>query len=225
MKIEAVVFDLDNTLLLDPATGEGSEEIKDQAWYRVFAEYNPNLLKPVLENAQKRVLDGMGDRQDIAKEVLLAFRYSVNNLEQESLRKCERFDQIVQEGISKLGISLEVKNFLNQLGFKYPLFLNSSTPLESITRTLKSLEIYDYFTDVYGRPGTKFDNLLKIVAKSTTRAKPVLCVDDSEAGYLAASAVGCQFIGIRTNRNKIWHQRTNPFPTVSSVLDLEPLLF
>jgi FMN phosphatase YigB (HAD superfamily) len=43
MKITAVVFDLDNTLLLDPATGEGSEEIKDRAWYRVFSEYNPNL--------------------------------------------------------------------------------------------------------------------------------------------------------------------------------------
>jgi phosphoglycolate phosphatase-like HAD superfamily hydrolase len=225
MKITAVVFDLDNTLLLDPATGEGSEEIKDRAWYRVFSEYNPGLLKPVLENAQKRVMDGNGDRQDIAKEVLLAFRYSVNNLEQESLKRCDYFDQIVQEEITKLGISQDVKNFLNQLVFRYPLFLNSSTPVESVTRTLKSLDIYEHFTEVYGRPGTKYDNLLEIIARSTITARPVLCVDDSEAGYLAASAIGCQFIGIRTKRNKIWHQRINPFPTISSVLDLEPLLF
>jgi len=67
-KVKVVVFDFDNCIALNETTGEGSEEIKDQAWFEVFAEYAPETLAPVLKAAQLAIAAGIGDRQDIAKD-------------------------------------------------------------------------------------------------------------------------------------------------------------
>ncbi len=224
MKIKTVVIDADNTLFLHPKTGEGSEEIKDQAWYKVFPEYNPSLLTPILEGAKKRIVGGTGDRKDIALEVLAAFRYSSYNLEREVQRRCREFNEIVQEGINSLSISDEVRETLKFLSKKFTLYINTATPETDIEKTLKTLGVYQYFCRTLGRPRSKVQNLEYVLISHNIKPTEMLFVDDSQAGYEAAQKVGCQFIGMRTKRNQLWNKNPQDFLIIKSLAELPSLL-
>lgn len=220
-KLPVIVFDFDNCIALDPRTGEGSEEIKDRAWYAVFPEYNHGALKVILGSAQRAIAGGRGDRKDVASMVLTHFGFK-GCVSEEAIARCERFDAVVQEGILALGISPEVKNALRSLSEKTHLYINTATPREPMVRTLNALGLSPYFKGVYGRPGTKVTNLGRIATMEDALFDRIVFVGDATGDYEAAKIVGCNFIGVRTMRNISWY---NPqrFHTVRSVDEVEAL--
>ena len=222
-KLPVIVFDFDNCIALDPRTGEGSEEIKDRAWYAVFAEFNHGALKVILGHAQRAIAGGRGGRKDIAIMVLTHFGFR-GCVSEEAVRRCERFEELAQEGILELGISLEVKNALHALSEKTHLYINTATPRKFILRTLEALGLLPYFKSVYGRPGTKVTNLERVATMEDVLFNLMVFVGDMPSDYEAAKAVGCNFIGVRTRRNDAWHN-PQPFPTIRSVDEIESFFY
>lgn len=218
-KFKVVVLDFDNCLILDPKTRTGSEELKDEAWYAVFAEYPREQLTPVLAQAQREIAGGKGDRRDVVKKVLAHFGHSEQNNNEVDFR-CGRFNNIVRQGIMRIGISDDARHALSALSTRVSMHLNTATPIIPARELLRDLGIEQYFKGVYGRPGTKVDNLRAIISAEEADPNQVLFVDDTEAGAKAAHEVGCQFVGINTARNNAWHGRNTPFPIIHSLLEI-----
>ena len=218
-----IVLDFDNCIALDPRTGEGSEEIKDRAWYKVFPEYGPAALKVILGRAQRAIAGGKGDRKDIAITVLTHFRFK-GKISEEARARCERFDVVVQEGIRELGVAPEVKDALEALSKRVPLYINTATPSASMVKTLEAFGLGKFFKNVYGRPGTKVTNLQCIATVEDVSSDNMIFVGDMPGDHEAAKEVGCRFIGVCTKRNVAWHAE-QPFPVIGSVAELESLLW
>ena len=221
-----IVFDFDNCIALNAQTGEGSEEIKDRAWFRVFPEpdYDSYDLGCIIEKTKLKIAGGRGDRNDIVAAILEYYGFSEDRILEEIIRRCEQFDEVVQEGILELGVSLEVRGALEALSKRATLYINTATPRAPMVKTLEALGLRGFFKGVYGRPGTKVSNLQRIATVEDVPFDQILFVGDMPGDYMAGKAVGCRFIGVRTKRNNAWYVE-QPFPVIGSVAELEPLLW
>ena len=224
MTIKAIALDFDNCIALNYETRMGSEEIKDEAWFKIFPEYDRGALEPVLEKVKKEIAGGKGDRKDIVKRVCEHFGISETKIQDEVIKRCDGFNRVVQEGIARLGISPQTAEDLATLSKKIPLFVNTATPREGALESLDALGVRHYFKEVYGRPGTKINNLKDIISSEAIAPYELLFVDDQESGYNAAREVYCSFVGIHTARNKAWHDVMKlPFPLIFYLRELLPL--
>ncbi|HEY4517298.1 MAG TPA: HAD family hydrolase [Candidatus Paceibacterota bacterium] len=223
MAIRAVVLDFDNCVALDERTRKGSEDIKNDAWFSVFSEYEHNALDAVLEESKDRFAGGKGDRMDIAREVLLHFGFT-GDLEKEVNARCERFNTVIQEDIKKIPISENWHYALAELAKRLPLYLNTGTPEITVRESLDALGLAKYFEAIYGRPGTKVENLNTICKRENVLPQEVLFVDDQQSSFEAAEQEGVRFAGIHTARNTAWHTGTHPFPIIRSLKELLDML-
>lgn len=220
-EIKVKILDFDNCIALDPKTGVGSEETKDQAWYPTFSNYPEDELTPVLEKVKKEITGGKGDRKDVARAILTHFAWPMATLEEEIARRCQTFDDVIQEGIRRgVKIPQAVINNLRRLAGEHPMYLNTATPRETIIQTLDFFGL-NFFRGIYGRPGTKVENLEKIIAVEKVSPGEMLYVADAVSDYEAAQAVGCEFIGVYTKRNTLWHKENQPFRILNSLAELE----
>lgn len=195
--IKVVILDFDNTLILDEASGVGSEEKKHDAWYGVFPEIPADTLSTRLDELQRKIVGGKGDRMDIIRALCADVGAPEDGAEY--ARRNESFNAKVQEGVLEIGMSTEKREVLRALAGRYKLYLNSATLLPALRESLDALGIGDVFIGIYGRPGTKESNLREIIAHAQVNPQDVLCVDDQPKAYEIARAVGCQFIGMRTS--------------------------
>ena len=221
---KVIILDFDNCVALDERTREGSEEIKDHAWFVVFPEYEREVLHPVLEDSKRRVAGGKGDRRDVARDVLRHFRFSSGDLAAEIEKRCDCFNQTIQEGIKNITLSNTWRQALAELKRCVPLYLNTATPRYTVLQSLEALEVARFFKAVYGRPGTKVENLRSICATESIHPAEALFVDDQPSGYEAARTVGMPFVGIDTARNDLWRNTPQPFPVILSLSELVPMV-
>ncbi|HUW22026.1 MAG TPA: HAD family hydrolase [Candidatus Bathyarchaeia archaeon] len=218
-KIKVIVLDFDNCIVLDPTTRRGSEEVKDQAWCKVFTEYDPEELEKVIAEAQEQIKGGKGDRRDIVRLVCKHFGIPEEKIPTEIEYRCEAFNAIVQVGILQIGVSPENRQAIKILSGKMPVYINTATPKEQSLESLAALELGG-FKDVYGRPGNKVENLKTIIERESIDPSKILYVGDSENDWQAAQAVGCRFIGVQTARNTAWQGKQQEFPVIHSLAEI-----
>lgn len=220
-KIRTLVLDFDNCIVLDE-NGEGSEEVKDRAWFEVFPEIGRAQLLPVLEEIKHEIAGGKGDRKDIIERVLARFAPASLNPE-EVAQRSDCFSRIVQEGIAHISISTPTRETLALLSRRFPLYINTATPRDAADESISALGLHSYFKAVFGRPGTKAENLRFIIHAEKIPPQGLLFVDDQQSGWEVAQEVGCRFIGIRTKRNTFW-TTLQLFPILSEFSELSTLL-
>ena len=219
-KITVVVFDFDNCLALDEETREGSEEIKDRAWLDVFPEYESEKLKSILNKNALNLAEGRSDRKNIVLQILRCFNFPESQIPDEMIRRCDRFNEITQNNIKQIRISDNTMRTLARLSSRFALYINTATPIENVSESLVALKLFGYFKKVYGRPGTKTENLLEIISREKIEPAQMLFIDDQQSGWNIAQKVGCKFVGISTARNKIWHSNPQTFPIIKYLRDL-----
>lgn len=227
MSTKCVVLDADNCLFLDEKTGEGSEEIKDEAWYSVFPEYSRETLDSAMRAAKENLASftaGQADRQDLVREVCRYFRISNEQVEDEVVRRRDHFNRVVQEGIRQIGMPAQKRAALVQISGAMPIYVNTATPLDAARESLDALGLSPLLKGMYGRPGTKLGNLQEIIRVEGLDPTEVLVVDDQPTGWSVAQQLGCRFVGIRTERNRAWHDTPQPFPIIRSLSELPALI-
>jgi HAD superfamily hydrolase (TIGR01549 family) len=218
-KVKIIILDFDNCIILNPKTKKGSEEVKDEAWFKIFPEYDPKKLETVVKEAQKQIAGGKGDRKDVARLICEHFGVPKEKIPDEIKRSCESFNTIVQKGILEIGVSSDNRRAIGTLSKKMPVYINTATPKEQSLESLAALKLSG-FTDVYGRPGNKVENLKAIINREKINPSEVLYAGDAESDWQAAQEVGCQFVGISTARNTAWHNQSQKFPVVNSLSEI-----
>ena len=217
--IKAIVFDFDNTLILDEKTRRGSEELKDEAWPKVFSEYGSDLIVFHYERAKKKTIGGKADRKDVFEEICRNLGIPEAEIPAEIVRRSAHFNRLLQEGIKKIGISPQAREALVNLSQRMPLYINTATPVEYLLESLNLLGLVYVFKAVYGRPGTKLENMRAIISAESVSSGEILFVDDQEASWAISQEIGCRFVGMHTARNA-WRKESQPFPVVRSIEEL-----
>jgi FMN phosphatase YigB (HAD superfamily) len=215
-KTKVLVLDFDNTIFLDPTTRKGSEEIKDEAWYKVFPQYDRRELEALIEEVKRSIVGGKGDRRDIALAVCRRYHLPASDADKYSAK----FNEIVQEGIMKVGVSKDAREALAELSGVLPVYINTATPQQPSIESLTALGIIKFFKGIYGRPGTKAGNIKDIIEREGIQPEEITLVDDSPSSYRISQEVGCRFIGMHTARVVEWHKRKQPFPIVHSLKEV-----
>lgn len=219
MKEKVLVVDLDNCLFLDEKTRKGSEEVKDEAWLKVFGECDRKNLELVLDEIKTELSGGKGDRKDITLKVCEIF--NLPKTEEDIGRRCRFFSETVKKGILKIGVSRDNKKALGLISKKIPVYVNTATPKDQAREILKDLDILKFFKDIYGRPETKMENMNLIIKREKINPKECLYIDDQEGGYLIAQEIGCGFKGMYTAKNIKWHIKNKlTFSVIYSLLEI-----
>lgn len=219
MECKVLIIDLDNCLFLDEKSRTGSEEVKDEAWFKVFPECERNKLKLVLDLIKQEVVGGKGDRRDIVFRLCDKFRLA--NSEENIDSHCNLFGKIVKDSILKIGVSCNNSKALELISKEIPIYANTATPKDQAKEILKELNLLKFFKGIYGRPKTKMENIKLILEKEKVDAKECLFVDDQERGWQISKEIRCNFMGMHTYRNVLWHDKSKlTFPIIYSLLEI-----
>ena len=206
--IKVIVPDIDDTLI------EGSEDAKDAAWFKVFKEFPAKELGTALKDVQQKIAGGKGNRKDIARAILTHAGFVSAPLEQEVERRCEKFDEEVQKSIKRIGIRPEVRVTIVTLAGRFPLYINTAIPSAVLERTLQTVGIREFFTKIFGTPGTKVENLQRIAKEAGVKSEEILFISDGAGDWRAAQEFGSPFIGLATHRNKWKEKPANARPEI-----------
>ena len=120
------------------------------------------------------------------------------DLSQEELdRLCVLFSKLV---VTKVINSPEIKG---STSFLESLFLVnkkcvvvSATPTKEVKEIVDKRNLSKYFTQVYGSPDSKADNLKSIINKYKIQPSDVIFFGDANADLEAADKLGISFVGI-----------------------------
>jgi phosphoglycolate phosphatase-like HAD superfamily hydrolase len=204
--VQVVVCDFDGVIV-------DSNRLKHEAFFRLFPAEVAPIVDEVLAAAREQ------SRYEIIGRILTRAGGSADPGTVASL--AELYDRDVTAGVRAIGLPPGVRETLADLATRYQLYLNSSTPEDSLRRTVDDLGIGELFLDERGGPASKLDNLSSILAAAEAVGEEVVVVGDGESDLTAARACGCLFVGIRNDYNR-W--LPGDFPLIADLTDLPALL-
>src|SRR3989344_3137633 len=169
--IKVIVFDFDGVLV-------DSNQLKHDSWFAVFPERDHSLVKKVLSDPNI-----VTTRAEVFRAVFAAKGVSEENLKSRSAEFSGRYNDIVQDGIEKMGLVPGALGTFQRLSNKYSLYINSGTPEDALSETVARLDIGHFFKGVFGRRSldTKKSEILReIMEKEKAAPEEVLMVGDAD---------------------------------------------
>jgi HAD superfamily hydrolase (TIGR01509 family) len=189
MTVKAIIFDMDGVLV-------DSEPVKAKVWQKVFKKYN-------VKNANKFFKDRIGNPGLLITEELI----KLHNLRKSPSEILDEIHQDYIEYIKKYP-PVPIKNsieFLKSIDRnRYLIGLASSEYMATIVQQLHSVEICDYFDNVFSgkedvaRDKPNPDIYIMVAKKLGLLPSECIAVEDSEVGVLSAKSAGMKVIGFKS---------------------------
>jgi phosphoglycolate phosphatase-like HAD superfamily hydrolase len=185
-RIRCVVFDFDGTLV-------ESNAIKRDTFFEIFDAFAGS--RRVVE----RILNASPGADRYA--IVPAVRDALIDEEARSLPEptslvaayTERCEQRVVACPALPG----AQEALDSLSGRYPLYLDSSSPQDTLIRIVERRGWSHYFRAVLGRPADKVANLRVLADRERLAAQQILLVGDGPPDLAAAQEFQCAFLGFR----------------------------
>jgi len=206
-----IVFDFDGVII-------DSNQIKYDAFFQIFPS------KQKIGSSIKKVLDTHREksRYFIIKQILVELQQKeylkINGLEKEVSSYADKYNTIVEKGAIECDEIRGARKSLEELSKCYALYINSTTPLNSLKRITSRKSLWKYFRGVYGGPNSKIENLHDILKKEKISIKEVLVVGDGKSDLELAQKFDCRFIGIRNVFNNF---DGSSFKVLDDLMDLK----
>ena len=197
-QVKAIVFDLDNTLLL-------SEKCKHDTMREVAGRFDGGLeilntvpwdsrtAPPGVTVTRHTIFAGVADGlhasgvRDRADESAEAF----------GKRLCDEFTALLEERLPKADEVAGASEMLTKLhAAGVPLYVNTATPQEPAQKTIEQRGWQTYFRAVLGAPGNKEQNLSTAAVAEGLTPDQMVHVGDGNNDCVAAHTFGCRFIGV-----------------------------
>lgn len=212
--IKVIVFDHDGVIV------RLSELVKQGAWG--FVAHHPDIGdRAAVAEAEVFYGRAKGNRYDILRRVFEKLGKPAAEIPALVEKHAARFNAVVQEGIRSLGVLPEDRAALATLAKRYPLYVNTGTPVEPMEETLERNGIREYFKGVLGQPQSKVENLEHVLEAEHVTPQEMVFVGDSEWDYEAARETECRFIGVANLWNG-WEKQS--FPLVHAIAELPDVI-
>lgn len=191
--VKGIIFDFDGTLV-------NSNNIKRQTYYEVvksFGDVSPIVDDVLTSSVGKNRFSIFCEISERA--VRSGVLSSVRTIDEWVELFVDRYSRICETQVS---ICPEIPGATNSLQYLtsqgHLLFINSSTPTDLLKRILRLRLLENYFTEVYGSPVSKIENLRAIVKKYEMLSNQLVVIGDGKDDQESATAIGCHFVGVLT---------------------------
>ena len=191
--IKVIVFDFDGVIV-------DSNQMKYDAFFQIFPpdEKIKKTIKRTLDNHREK------SRFYIIKKILTELKK-----EKKIDVYAKKYNDIVEVGAINCDEIKGARESLKLLSKKFPLFINSATPLDFLKRIIQKRSLVAFFKDIYGAPSSKTENLAEILKREKTSGKEAVVIGDGQSDLELAQRFGCRFIGIRNLFNNFTAQDFN----------------
>jgi len=206
-----IVFDFDGVII-------DSNQMKYDAFFQIFpcGHKIGASIKGVLDTHREK------SRYFIIKQILVELQqkgyFKINELKKEVLSYANRYNAIVEKGAIECDEIEGARKSLEELSKDHSLYINSTTPLDSLKRIISQRSLWKYFRGVYGGSNSKIENLHDILKKEKISIKEVLVVGDGKSDLELAQKFDCRFIGIRNVFNNF---DGSSFKVLDDLIDLK----
>ncbi len=191
--LEVVVFDFDGVII-------NSNKLKYDAFFKIFS--HDSTLKEIVAEVLNKHREA--SRFQIIRLILTRYYNdsgrSIEDVKKETLFLAEKYNQIVEQGAINCSEIPGARTTIEKLSKQYPLYINSTTPIEPLKRIIFSRSL-NVFKEIFGGPESKIKNLSRILERENTSGSFVSVVGDGISDLKAAEEAGCHFIGIRNEFN------------------------
>ena len=198
-----IVFDFDGVI------SPGGEKLKNSAWDRL--SLLPHPTHTTASEWQSALLKartvfgiglGLGSRYDIIAHALTFTGLASHPNDLLVAQWADAYNDSVQKMIIERGVYLETTQMLTHLtALGYTLYINTATPTYAVKNSLNALGLESFFTEVYGQPNSKIENMYIIANREEIEPATLLFIGDSSGDVLTARAVNCTFIGVLNDSN------------------------
>lgn len=188
------MFDFDGAII-------DSNRMKYGAFFQIFSSDRrfEKIVKQTLADYREQ------SRFHIIKQVLLKFQkergIEFTDLDEKIVHYAEKYNTIVEKGAIECDEIKGAGESLKALSTRFSLYIDSSTPLDSLKRIILKRSLMGFFKDIYGAPKSKIENLSEILEKEKISGSEALVVGDGQSDLEAAQRFGCKFIRIRNSFN------------------------
>lgn len=212
--IKVIIFDFDGVIV-------DSVALKHQAFFDLFAKEDlrtRQIAGQIIEKTRGR------PRHQKFYEIFKALKKPPKQLKNLVKEYAQKYNDLVQDQIAKLGpVDGAIETF-NILSRKYNLHINSGTPEPALKESVQTLQINHFFKGIHGLslknpqdPNFKGKNINKIAKLEKVKNSQMIFVGDAQIDFEASTAYGCHFVGIANEINQ-WKNRE--FPTISKLNEL-----
>lgn len=184
--MKVCVFDFDGVIV-------DSEPIKQAGYRYMFSDHGESVPEEAVNEAIKEFAGGKGDRFDIIRSTLRRTR-GAEVPDTEVRAYATKYATSVTGRMRALNVSKSNRVALADLGSRFPLYINSMTPEDELTRTVKELGIDPYFKGIFGTPASKIENLRRIAALEGAKPHELVFIGDGLGDMRAAKEYGCNFL-------------------------------
>ncbi|MFT4304858.1 MAG: HAD family hydrolase [Candidatus Woesearchaeota archaeon] len=189
--MKAVIFDFDGTLIK-------SENIKLNSFIQIFYEkynkkkgikkiYNPLIGKATIDKKIEIIIENILKRKSTKKEIK-EFKKEFSKRYKQNLSTCPVISCIYLIDYIKANT-------------KY-LFVVSLHEKKDVKDILKHCSLFDLFTNVYGGPKNKKENIINLMKKYKLNNKDILYIGDTENDILVSKKLKIKSIGVNNKLSK-----------------------
>lgn len=193
--LKVIIFDFDGVII-------NSNQIKYKAFFQIFPPHQQ--VKKIIKKALDKHREN--SRYYIIEKILTALqgqRYlRVTNLNKSINFYANKYGRIVEKGAMRCKEIKGASQSLKILFKHFPLYINSTTPEDSLRRIILKRSLGIFFKGIYGGPKTKIENLSKIIEKEKINGREVLIVGDGQSDLEVARKFESHFIGIQNAFNR-----------------------
>ncbi len=186
MMIKVIVFDFDGTLV-------ESNQLKYDAYFELFPkdDSHAKIMRRVLDTSYEE------SRYVILEKMLQEFGEPVDGLEERIKILADQYNDIVVEGAKTCSECPGANEVLQQLSFRYTLYLSSTTPENPLHEIIGFRHWNKYFKDIFGYPQKKHETLREIMQREQVNPSQIIVVGDGESDRISAEHVGCHFFDVK----------------------------
>ena len=184
--INCAVFDFDGTLV-------DSNAIKYNTFLDIAAEFAGEIkvMIGVID-----ILDA-GTRYEIFDRFVADMRVPEVQRATVSRGLSNKYSELCFSRINKAAEIPGARQALKDLqASKISLFVSSATPTDSLHALIRARGWDEIFHGVYGAPESKQAHIRKILDEGGWSPEELVYVGDSDADIIAATEIGCAFIGV-----------------------------
>ena len=183
--LDAIIFDFDGVLV-------ESISVKTQAFGDLYAEHGAEVVAQV-ENYH--LCQAGISRFD-------KFRYFQTEIlggppldDREVAELAERFSRLVTDKVVLAPMVGGAQDFLDRCWHRLPMFVVSGTPTTELGVILERRELNKYFTDYWGSPTGKSENIAELLRKHDLTASRCVMIGDALADLEGAASNSVGFLG------------------------------
>ena len=183
--LDAIIFDFDGVLV-------ESVDIKTQAFGEMYAEHGADVVAQVENYHLRHAGISRFDK----------FRYFQTGLlgglpltDQDVTDLAEKFSKLVTDKVVSAPMVGGAQDFLDSCLRRLPMFIVSGTPTTEMGVILERRELNRYFTDYWGSPTGKNENIAKLLRKHKLSASRCVMIGDALADLEGAASNSVSFLG------------------------------